>query len=228
MTQPARHPLEKKISYHFHNTGWLDQSLRHPTYVNENRGENIKDNQRLEFLGDAVLGLVVGSLLMARYPEQGEGELTRIRAGLVREEQLAEIARAIDLGRHLMLGKGEAQAGGAQKSSILADTLEALVAAVYLDGGFQKAFDMVKRWFTPLLDSDPVDAKTQLQEILQKGHKRTPIYRVAAETGPDHDKTFHVTLSFENHQTEGAGKNKKQAEQEAAKKALELLKEAAH
>lgn len=224
MKPPAHLPIENKISYHFHDTVWLIQSLCHPTYANENRNENVQDNQRLEFLGDAVLGLVVGSLLMERYPDQGEGELTRIRAGLVREAQLARIARALDLGRYLMLGKGEAMAGGAQKPSILADTLEALVAAVYLDGGFQKAFDMVKRWFTPLLGSDPVDPKTQLQELLQKRHKATPAYRITAETGPDHDKTFHVTLSFENLRTEGVGKNKKQAEQEAAKKALELIK----
>jgi ribonuclease III len=215
--------LEDKIAYRFQNPEWLTQALCHPTYVNENKSENLKDNQRLEFLGDAVLGLVVGSLLMEHYPEESEGELTRIRAGLVREERLSQLAKKLNLGKYLLLGKGESQAGGATKPSILADTLEALLAAVYLDGGFQAAFDVVKRLFVPLLSESPVDAKTRLQEILQKRYKKPPVYQVVSETGPDHDKIFFVVLSFEDHQTEGSGKSKKQAEQDAAQKALVLL-----
>jgi ribonuclease III len=184
----------------------------------------------LEFLGDAVLNLIVSHLLMQQNPELKEGELSRIRANLVNESQLAEMASNMDLGAHMQLGKGEIQTNGRQKKSLLADAFEAVVAAVYLDSGFVCAFNMVKHHFKSLITETATptatavqDYKSQLQELVQMSRQPLPNYQVVHESGPDHDKTFRVQLTVCEYQTEGTGKSKKAAEQDAARRALALL-----
>ena len=228
----ARDPagVEKYLQYEFSNKELLYEALRHSSYVNELAHENLQDNERLEFLGDAVLNLIVGHILMRRYPEVKEGELSRRRANLVNESQLAKMARSFGLGNYIQLGKGEIQTNGREKNSILADTYEALVAAVYLDGGFEAAFRLIETNFLPLMDhlhstANNYDYKSQLQEKVQVDHGAMPIYDIIREDGPDHDKTFWVELKVLDIETQGSGKNKKAAEQEAARKALEILKE---
>jgi ribonuclease-3 len=221
--------LEQQLKYNFCNKKILHEALRHSSYVNELAHENLKDNERLEFLGDAVLNLIVGHILMSRYPDIQEGELSRRRANLVNESQLAEMAGSFELGTYVQLGKGEIQTHGREKNSILADTYEALVAAVYLDGGFDAAFRFIETNFLPMIDrqhtsTDNYDYKSQLQELVQVNHGAMPNYRIIREDGPDHDKTFWVELQALDIETQGTGKNKKAAEQEAARKALEILK----
>ncbi len=222
--------VEKYLQYEFRNKELLHEALRHSSYVNELADLNLEDNERLEFLGDAVLNLIVGHILMRRYPEVKEGELSRRRANLVNESQLAEMARSFELGDYIQLGKGEIQTDGRQKNSILADTYEALVAALYLDGGFDAAFTFIETNFLPLMDhmhstANNYDYKSQLQEMVQVGHGAMPDYRIIREDGPDHDKTFWVELNVLDIGTQGSGKNKKAAEQDAARQALEILKE---
>jgi ribonuclease III len=231
-TTEAGDPLgvEKYLQYEFSNKELLHEALRHSSYVNELAHENLQDNERLEFLGDAVLNLIVGHILMRRYPEVKEGELSRRRANLVNETQLAKMARSFELGKYIQLGKGEIQTHGREKNSILADTYEALVAAVYLDGGFDAAFTLIETNFLPLMDrlhstAKNYDYKSQLQERVQVDHGAMPKYHIIREDGPDHDKTFWVELKVLDIETQGSGKNKKAAEQEAAHKALEILKE---
>ena len=221
--------LEQQLQYDFSNKDFLHEALRHSSYVNELAHENLKDNERLEFLGDAVLNLTVGHILMRQYPDIHEGELSRRRANLVNESQLAKMARSFDLGAYVQLGKGEIQTHGREKNSILADTFEALVAAVYLDGGFDSAFRFIEANFLPMMDrqhstTNNYDYKSQLQELVQVNHGAMPNYRIIREDGPDHDKTFWVELQVLDTETQGSGKNKKAAEQEAARKALEILK----
>jgi ribonuclease III len=221
--------LKRKLMYEFKNTDLLDESLRHSSFVNEQADTNIQDNERLEFLGDAVLNLVVGHILMQRYPELKEGDLSRMRANLVNESQLASIAREIDIGPYMQLGKGEIHSKGWDKNSILADTFEAVIAAVYLDGGFDAVFKIIDIHFSVLINFVAMptanhDYKSQLQELAQVAHRSMPIYRVVYESGPDHDKTFRVQLKVGEIQTEGSGKSKKVAEQDAARKGLEILK----
>ncbi|MEA1899362.1 MAG: ribonuclease III, partial [Thermodesulfobacteriota bacterium] len=220
--------FEQKILYKFNEINILEEALSHSSFVNEQDDATIKDNERFEFLGDAVLNLVVGHILMQRYPDLNEGDLSRMRAGLVNESQLATIARTIDLGSFLRLGRGEIQTNGRGKNSILADTFEAVIAAVYIDGGFDEAFKMIENHFYDLLNSigallDNHDYKSRIQELVQENYKITPQYRVLQESGPDHDKTFNVQLDVREVRTEGIGKSKKMAEQDAARKALDLL-----
>ena len=222
--------VELHLHYEFSNKELLQKALRHSSYVNELADPNLADNERLEFLGDAVLNLIVGHLLMRRYPDVNEGELSRRRANLVNESQLAKMARSFELGAYIQLGKGEIQTHGREKNSILADTYEALVAAVYLDGGFEAAFRFIETNFLPLMNrlhstASNYDYKSQLQEMVQVGHGEMPDYKIIREDGPDHDKTFRVELKVLDLETRGSGKNKKAAEQEAARKALEILKE---
>jgi ribonuclease III len=221
--------FEYKLLYKFQNRDLLNESLRHSSFVNEQTDPYMSDNERLEFLGDAVLNLAVGHILMLRYPDLKEGDLSRMRANLVNESQLASIARNIDLGSYIKLGKGEIQTKGCEKKSILADTFEAVIAAVYLDGGFEAAFRITNNHLSLLLNSDTTptanyDYKSQIQELVQTTHRKMPIYRVVQESGPDHDKTFKVQLKVGEIQTEGIGKSKKMAEQDAAQKSLEILK----
>jgi len=218
----------QKLDYQFTDETLISEAFRHSSYVNEQADGGLRDNERLEFLGDAVLSLAVGYLLMRRYPEMKEGDLSRMRANLVNESQLAEIARTIDLGSHIMLGKGELLSNGCEKNSILADTFEAVVAAVFLDGGFNAAYRIIDIHLTPLLEqihtlSSSQDFKSQLQELVQVDQQQMPEYFVIAENGPDHDKTFCVRLTVLDLITEGRGKSKKQAEQDAAKNALDIL-----
>jgi ribonuclease III len=196
--------------------------------VNEQPDSGLRDNERFEFLGDAVLNLIVGHILMERYPNLNEGDLSRIRANLVNESQLAIIARSIDLGTSIRLGKGEIQTQGREKNSILAGAFEALLAAIYLDGGFKVAFKIIERNFVPYLDSvnsaiDSYDYKSRLQEWAQEEQGAMPYYRVVREEGPDHDKTFWILVKVFDVESEGKGKSKKTAEQDAARNALEKL-----
>ncbi|MGD8741599.1 MAG: ribonuclease III [Desulfobacterales bacterium] len=220
--------IEQKLGYQFQSKDLLDEALRHSSYVNEQPDSGLRDNERFEFLGDAVLNLIVGHILMERYPHLKEGDLSRTRANLVNETHLAIMARSIDLGAGLQLGKGEIQTNGMEKNSILAGAYEALMAAVYLDGGFKVAFKIIEINFVPFLDQvysaiETYDYKSRLQEWVQEKHGEIPNYKVVREEGPDHDKTFWVSVKVFNIETEGTGKSKKTAEQDAAHKALEIL-----
>jgi len=219
---------EKKLVYTFKNKQLLYEALCHSSYVNELLEQQLKDNERLEFLGDAVLNLVVGHLLMEQHPKMKEGDLSRFRAMLVNESQLAAFARSMNLGSFLQLGKGETQSDGQNKQSILADTFEAVIAAVYLDGGVISAFELIQNHFQILIENINTqtkysDCKSQLQELAQGSLKAVPQYAVIRESGPDHDKTFWVEVRVQDLRTDGTGKSKKAAEQEAAKNALLVL-----
>jgi ribonuclease III len=221
--------IETRLGYEFASKELLEEALRHSSFVNEQPKSDLRDNERLEFLGDAVLNLIIGHILMERHPHLKEGDLSRTRANLVNESQLAEIARSLDLGTFIRLGKGEIQTDGREKNSILAGAFEALVAAVYLDGGFKTAFKMIENSFIPFLDlvhsaTDSYDYKSQLQEWVQEKQGEIPNYKVIREEGPDHDKTFWISVKVFDIETEGKGKNKKTAEQDAARQALEVLK----
>lgn len=220
--------LEHHLGYVFNNREILELALRHSSFVNETPDKKVQDNERLEFLGDSVLNLIISHLLIDRFPALSEGDLSKSRSGLVNENQLSEIARKIQLGTFLRLGRGEVQSGGQDKNSILADALEALLAAVYLDGGFHRAFDVVRRHFSDLIDSlalfeEIQDDKSRVQEIVQATGQSSPLYRIIRETGPDHDKTFEAELTIGDAIFRGTGKSKKTAEQAAARKALQLI-----
>ena len=220
--------LESALNYFFKDKERLKTALRHSSFVNEQSEAGLEDNERYEFLGDAVLNLIISHILMDRYPDLAEGDLSRTRSYLVNEIQLSEIARKIHLGAFIELGKGEIQTKGRKKKSILADAFEALTAAVYLDGGFNPTFHMITDLFDPILDQIEMpeqyqDFKSRLQEMSQMQLRATPIYSVIEEIGPDHDKTFKVELSVGNTRTHGTGKSKKSAEQAAARKALDQL-----
>jgi ribonuclease III len=220
--------FEQTISYEFKDKNLLLEALRHSSFANEQPDTGLRDNERLEFLGDAVLNLVVGHILMQRNPELKEGELSRLRAGIVNESRLAAFAVAINLGHYIQLGKGELQTRGRKKKSILANAFEALLAAIYLDGGFSAAFQIIEARFADLFKTiaRPTgipDFKTHLQEIVQQVHSETPAYHLIKESGPDHDKTFTARVAFSSLQADGTGKSKKAAEQEAARLALEML-----
>ena len=220
--------FERKLSYTFKDQSLLAEALRHSSFVNEQSDTDLRDNERFEFLGDAVLNLIVGHILMLRDPGLNEGDLTRIRAALVNETQLAAIAHTVDLGFFIQFGKGEIQTNGRQKKSILADTFEAVIAAVYLDGGFDAAYTIFNTHFSSLLDAmtasaENLDYKSQLQEAVQATDKAIPSYTVILENGPDHDKTFTIQVDVLQLRTRGVGKSKKTAEQDAARKALALL-----
>jgi ribonuclease-3 len=222
--------LQQTLRFQFTDAALMEEALRHSSYVNEQADAGLRDNERLEFLGDAVLNLVIGDLLMKAYPQMREGDLSRIRANMVNEAQLADVARSLDLGTHLLLGKGELQSNGWDKNSLLANAMEAMIAAIYLDGGFQGAFRFIALHFDPLIQAAPTlttsqDYKSRLQEAVQSTIKEIPQYRVVQESGPDHDKTFFVSMAVGDIEAQGIGKSKKTAEQEAARKGLELLQD---
>ena len=222
--------IEQKLCYQFRSTSLLEEALRHSSFVNEQPDMDLRDYERLEFVGDAFLNLIICQILMQHYPDLIEGDLSRMRANLVNETQLARIARSVDLGPFIRLGKGEIQTNGRQKNSILADTFEALIAAIYLDGGFDAAFNIIETKFAPLLkgkhsSAHHYDYKSKLQEIVQEEQGAMPKYSIIREEGPDHEKTFWIELSVFDIKTQGSGKSKKMAEQDAARKTLELLKE---
>jgi ribonuclease-3 len=230
METKDRSGIEQRLKYEFKDKNLLAEALRHSSYVNELGDPNLRNNERFEFLGDAVLNLIVGHILMRRYPDLKEGELSRSRANLVNEAQLAEMARSFELGSYILLGRGEIQTNGREKNSILADTFEAIAAAIYLDGGFDAAFEFVETNFLSMINdlqsaANNYDYKSRLQEMVQVGRGSIPVYRVIREEGPDHDKTFWVALKAVDIETQGSGKSKKAAEQDAARKALDILEE---
>jgi len=223
--------FEQIFGYTFKNRVLLDTALIHRSFINENQSDPREDNERMEFLGDAVLELCVSDLLMKRFANHDEGQLSRMRASLVNELSLARLAANFRVGDFLLLGKGEESSGGRLKTSILSNTFEALVAAVYLDCGFDETFSFLAGVFQPLVEAsekDPTfrDYKTSLQGLCQNLFKTVPRYQLMNEYGPDHDKLFQVRVSISDTLAEwGIGKSKKEAEQQAARKALEALKE---
>lgn len=219
--------LEKKLGYKFNNIKLLENALTHSSYANEVRN-GYKSNERLEFLGDSVLSVVVADYLFKNFKTIPEGELTKLRASLVCEKSLCAFSRSIDLGEFLLLGKGEEKGGGRERDSILADAFEAVLAAIYLDGGMENASEFVLRFVLPELehrqDGCFKDYKTALQEIIQRNPEESVTYILKGESGPDHDKIFEVEVHLNSNVIGvGKGKNKKQAEQMAAKQALELM-----
>ena len=217
------HALETRLGYSFHSPALLENALYHSSYANEHRSEGVTSNERLEFLGDSVLGLVVAQHLFSSHPNMPEGELTRTRAALVCEESLYEVAKVLDLGAYLKLGKGEAAGGGRTRPSILADATEATLAAVYLDGGMEVARKFILPFITEGKHAE-ADYKTRLQEIVQQNPEERLSYVVESESGPDHDKHFVVAVRFNSDRVaRGEGRSKKAAEQCAAKEALKLL-----
>ncbi len=223
------HRLEKKLSYSFHDIGLLSTSLTHRSYVNENQQPGVSDNERFEFLGDSILGACVSDLIIKKYSGLSEGDLTKIRSVLVCEESLAEIARHLGIGDCLLIGRGEENAGSRNKESFLANALEAVVAALYLDSDYNNVKNMIDELFKPLLEKDNLktdysDYKTALQELCQKKYRTTPMYMVVDSSGPEHAKVFEVKVVIINKLTEyGRGKSKKEAEKHAAQKALDIL-----
>ncbi len=221
--------LEKKLNYAFRDQALLSEALSHSSYANEHRAAHLRSNERLEFLGDSVLGFVTAEFLFAQHPDLPEGDLTRIRAALVCEQSLYEVARKLDLGRYLKLGRGEEAGGGRERTSILADATEAVFAAVYLDGGIGAASTLIHR---VLLDAEREevveerrrDYKTALQELVQRTPGSTITYQLVLETGPDHCRVFVMEVSVDGKAAgRGEGRSKKEAEQAAARAALETL-----
>ncbi len=219
--------LERALNYRFHRVALLNQALTHKSYVHEQR-EPAQHNERLEFLGDAVLGLVIGDYCYGRFADLAEGELSKLRASLVNEANLARIARRLQLGSYLLVGRGEELTGGRTKASLLADTFEAVLAAIYLDTSLQDVYQVVLRCFQEDLESvlnqGHKDYKSDLQEYTQEKFGCVPTYIVVHEHGPDHDKVFEVELAIRGQlRGVGVGKSKKEAEQAAARKVLEAL-----
>ena len=221
--------FEKRLGYKFKRREHLKRALTHKSFTNELRLAATENNERYEYLGDAVLELSISRLLMDRFPEHPEGELSKLRAAIVNEEQLAELAREISLGDYLYLGKGEDQTGGRDKPSLLSDAFEAVLGAVYLDRGFDKAFAVVGRHYEGILDRAGgvgfvKDYKTKLQEESQCRYRAIPRYKLAGEHGPDHRKLFEVHLYIRDDLWGiGKGQSKKAAEQAAAKEALDKM-----
>ncbi|MBQ7964592.1 MAG: ribonuclease III [Ruminococcus sp.] len=219
--------LQKKISYQFNNTDLLKEALTHSSYANEQH-RKLKCNERLEFLGDAVLSIVVSDYIFANCPKLPEGELTKLRASLVCEKSLFKFAKELGLGEHLLLSHGEKRSGGANRASILADAFEAVIAAIYLDGGIEPARKHILRFVVPEIEQRRTtafkDYKTALQEIIQKNPGETLEYILVGSSGPDHDKHFKVEVHLNSNVIgRGGGKSKKEAEQQAAREALELM-----
>lgn len=217
--------LQEKIKYRFKDIRLLQLALVHSSFAFE-RMKDGRHNETQEFLGDAVLDLAVGFLLFTRFPDMREGNLTRLRASMVNETSLAEMAQEIDLGAYLLLGHGEEASGGRKKPSILSGAYEAMVGAIYLDGGYDVAMTFVRRWFEPLVDDRRktlavADAKSALQEKLQEKYNAGPEYQLDHEEGPAHARIFTISVFFQG-ETLGTGRasSKKEAEQKAARKAL--------
>lgn len=221
--------FEKRLGYKFRRREHLKRALTHKSFVNEQRLPASEQNERYEYLGDAVLELSVSHLLMERFPEHPEGELSKLRAAVVNEEQLAEIAKDLCLGNFLYLGKGEEQTGGRDKPSLLSDAFEAVLGAMYLDRGFEKAFGVIRKHYKKILERAGSvgfikDYKTRLQEESQGRFRAVPRYHIVKERGPDHRKLFEVHLFIRDELWGvGRGPSKKAAEQAAARQALDRL-----
>ena len=222
--------LEAALGYKFQNITLLQNALTHSSYANERWHNSLLSNERLEFLGDSILGMAVAAYLYHNFPDRPEGELTRMRADMVCETSLALIANRLDLGRHLLLGHGEERFGGRSRVSILADAVESVIAACYLDGGIEAAKGVISRFVlcnVPVSKLQNVDYKTSLQELVQQKKNQTLRYQLVGESGPDHDKQFVVQLLINAKVAGvGTGSSKKRAEQDAAQAALEAMKTA--
>ncbi len=219
--------LEKAIGYRFKNISLLQNALAHSSYANERWHNSLMSNERLEFLGDSVLGMTVADYLYRNFPDRPEGELTRMRADMVCEKTLAAVANRIGLGQHLLLGHGEEQGGGRSRPSILADAVESIIAACYLDDGFDAAAGFIKTFIlceVPVKQLHNVDYKTTLQELVQQKKNQVLAYALVGESGPDHDKEFVVEVFLNGAVVgKGSGRSKKKAEQDAARMAIEKL-----
>ena len=219
--------LETAIGYQFHNITLLRNALAHSSYANEHWHDSLMSNERLEFLGDSILGMVVAEHLYKTFPDRPEGELTRMRADMVCEQALSRVANQLDLGSHLLLGRGEEQTGGRTRASILADAMESVIAASFLDGGMDAAKGIISRFIlcdVPVNHMHNRDYKTALQELVQQKKDQTLSYTLLGESGPDHDKRFTVSVSLNGSEVgQGIGTSKKRAEQEAARCAIENL-----
>ena len=219
--------LEVAIGYRFHNITLLQNALTHSSYANERWHDSLMSNERLEFLGDSILGMVVAEYLYTQFPNRPEGELTRMRADMVCEVSLAKVANTVGMGKHLLLGNGEEQGGGRSRASLLADAMESVIAAAYLDGGMEAAKGIISRFIlcnVPLTKLSNADYKTALQERIQQKKNQVLSYQLVGESGPDHDKQFLVEVSLNGEAVgRGTGSSKKRAEQDAAKNAMETL-----
>lgn len=219
--------LEQKIGYRFRNFSFLEQAMMHSSYTNEHRMEKYRCNERLEFLGDAVLELISSEFLFRQSPKVPEGELTKTRASMVCEQSLAMCARDIDLGSYLLLGKGEEVTGGRFRDSVTSDALEALIGAIYLDGGFTNAKEFIHRFILNDIEHKQLfyDSKTILQEMIQSRQTGALSYEIIKEEGPDHNKSFEIrALMGEEEIGRGVGRTKKAAEQVAAYNGILKLK----
>ena len=219
--------LETAIGYRFRNIQLLQNALTHSSYANERWHNSLLSNERLEFLGDSVLGMLVAEYLYGTFPDRPEGELTRMRADMVCEHTLATVANRIGLGEHLLLGHGEERLGGRSRESILADATESVIAACFLDGGLEAAAQFVKKYIlveVPVSRPNNMDYKTALQEQVQQKKNQVLSYVLVGQSGPDHDKLFDVEVSLNGTVVgQGSGRSKKRAEQMAAKAAMEKL-----
>jgi ribonuclease III len=221
--------IEKKLGIVFKNKKLLKRALTHRSFLNENRGMGLKNNERLEFLGDAVLELIISSELFESYPKRAEGELTGIRSALVRTESLADESRRIGIGEHLLMSKGEEDSGGRDKDYLLANAYEAILGAIYLDKGLEVCRAFVERTLLKqlnyIVDNELfIDPKTKIQELIQAEYKVTPTYEVIEERGPDHNKNFIVVLKIgDKFSCKGYGSSKQRAEEDAAQKAIKKI-----
>ncbi|MBN2239821.1 MAG: ribonuclease III [Dehalococcoidales bacterium] len=226
---PDLEQLQQVIGIRFTDISLLEKSMVHRSYLNENQGNSIDSNERLEYLGDAVLGLVVAEKLFRDNPDYDEGKMTRLRSALVRRETLARIGKNISLGDYLYLGKGENSSGGRQKTANLACAMEAVIAAVYLDRGYEETERLILRllaeeWEKALSKPVVIDYKSKLQELIQSKEQRIPSYHITGTHGPDHIKVFNAEVRLNDKVLgNGSGNSKKQAESEAARQALEKL-----
>jgi ribonuclease-3 len=221
--------LENKIGVNFKNQEYLITALTHRSYLNENRDNSSENNERLEFLGDAVLELITSVYLFETYPERPEGELTSFRSAIVRTESLAEASRGLGVGEYLRMSRGEAESGGADKDYLLANTYESILGAIYMDQGYEECKKFVHKTLVPKVENIvenrlDIDSKTKIQEMIQSEYKVTPTYDVIDEEGPDHDKTFTVAVKIED-ETIGTGKgsSKQKAEEDAASDGIKFL-----
>ncbi len=218
--------FEKNIGYTFKNKDFLLLALTHSSYANENKEKKLQSNERLEFLGDSVLGISISEKIYLKYSHLKEGEMTKVRSNIVSEPSLFKCSNKIEIFKFILLGKGEEITGGRTRTSLLADAFEAVIAAIYLDGGLERAKEFVYRHMEELIEdcakgSIARDYKTQLQEIVQKQNDRKLVYEIVSESGPDHDKKYVSSIKLGDEEIgTGVGKSKKEAEQNAAKAAL--------
>ena len=219
--------LEEAIGYRFKNITLLQNALTHSSYANERWHNSLMSNERLEFLGDSILGMLVAEYLYKNFPDRPEGELTRMRADMVCEKTLAAVANRISLGKHLLLGNGEEQGGGRSRDSILADAVESVIAASFLDGGMAAAQQFIQKFIlveVPVTRLNNADYKTALQELVQQKKNQALSYTLVGESGPDHDQRFEVEVKLNGKVVGvGSGSSKKRAEQDAARTAIEEL-----